>query len=91
MSKKKVTWNDVGAFVRGSTTCNIIKRSANAHSYRSRPNGRSSFDIDCPFCGETIEVYVWSFTACGKNCSCGAMLAGSGDAYHFKELTMELK
>ena len=42
--------------------------------------GRSSFGtstkiVVCPFCKEEIEVYIWSFAGCGKNCDCGAKLS----------------
>ena len=36
--------------------------------------GRSNFILDCPFCGQRIIVYPWSFGV-GKRCrECGAML-----------------
>jgi len=38
-------------------------------------HGRSTMYVPCPFCGEDIEVYIWSFYGCGKRCSCGALLS----------------
>ena len=42
--------------------------------------GRSSFFVDCPFCGEKrILVYAWSFAGSGKRCpGCRAMLTPYG-------------
>lgn len=43
-------------------------------------HGRSSFYVDCPFCGEKrILVYAWSFAGSGKRCpGCRAMLTPRG-------------
>lgn len=30
--------------------------------------------VTCPFCGEGVPVYVWSFYGRGKRCPCGALL-----------------
>ncbi len=39
----------------------------------SRANGRSTCDIECPFCGITIKAYIWSLAGGGKRCDCGVM------------------
>lgn len=38
----------------------------------SRPNGRSTIDIKCPFCGKVTMAFVWSLRGSGKRCECGA-------------------
>lgn len=40
----------------------------------SSEHGRSTKMVKCPFCGEEVEVYIWSFAGSGKRCSCGALL-----------------
>ena len=35
--------------------------------------GRSSIQIECPFCKVVCWAYVWSLVGHGKRCSCGAM------------------
>ena len=37
----------------------------------SRPNGRSSYICECPFCHNELEVYCWSKR---KKCPCGALV-----------------
>ena len=46
----------------------------------SSEHGRSSFFVDCPFCGEKrILVYAWSFAGSGKRCpKCRAMMTPYG-------------
>lgn len=40
----------------------------------SRGTGRSTQDVECPFCGTWVETYVWSRCGGGKKCpSCGAL------------------
>lgn len=34
--------------------------------------GRSSIDIQCPYCGTVVTAYIWSLAANGKKCTCGA-------------------
>ena len=34
--------------------------------------GRSSLDIECPFCSEVVTAYKWSLAGGGKKCPCGA-------------------
>ena len=43
-------------------------------------HGRSSFYVDCPFCGKRrILVYAWSFAGGGKRCpQCRAFLCAKG-------------
>lgn len=40
----------------------------------SSRHGRSTMMVQCPFCKEEFEVYIWSFYGSGKRCSCGALL-----------------
>lgn len=84
---KNVTWNDVGDFIHGKNK-NMIRRKAKQFNYIGYAHGGSCFYVECPFCNAEVKVYVWSFTARGKVCECGAMLAGYGEAYHFKEIEL---
>lgn len=54
-----------------------VREQGNYPSYTvvgemSRSNGRSSIDIQCPFCLAVIEAYLWSLAGGGKRCTCGA-------------------
>jgi len=41
--------------------------------------GRTHAYIDCPCCGESVKVFMWSFHACGKRCpKCNAHIHLSG-------------
>lgn len=40
--------------------------------------GRSTDIIDCPFCQQGTEVYVWSLAGRGKKCECGALHTNLG-------------
>jgi hypothetical protein len=53
--------------------------------YNPRENGRSTMDVQCPFCEDWITVHLWSFAGCGKRCDCGAYLSWHGNAYKLKE------
>lgn len=54
-------------------------RAIRQYGYSSE-HGRSSFFVDCPFCGEErILVYAWSFAGSGKRCpKCRAMMTPYG-------------
>ena len=43
----------------------------------SRPNGKSTYKVECPFCGYEFEMQVWSTLTTGKKCLCGAVLRGN--------------
>lgn len=46
-----------------------------------RSMGRSSLEVDCPFCGAALVVYLWSLAGCGKKlCGCGAAICRDGIA-----------
>lgn len=47
-------------------------------SNRRSSMGRTSIDITCPFCGETVTAYVWSLSGGGKRCPCGAKHGSTG-------------
>lgn len=43
--------------------------------------GRSTVDIQCPFCGQVVQAYVWSLAGSGKRCTnpaCRALFGGRG-------------
>lgn len=42
---------------------------------RARTTGKSSVLTECPFCGVTLVIYLWSIAGNGKKlCACGAAL-----------------
>lgn len=44
-------------------------------------HGRSTIDIECPFCGEVFIAYLWSLSGSGKKCpKCKAFHYSSGIA-----------
>jgi hypothetical protein len=46
-----------------------------------QPAGRTTVDIECPFCGCVTQARAWSLAGSGKRCSgdeCGALLHGDG-------------
>ena len=46
-------------------------------------HGKSSIDIECPFCGEITEAFIWSMSGSGKRChgyKCDAIFFSSGNA-----------
>lgn len=44
--------------------------------------GRRRAKCDCPFCGTSFTVFVWSLSGGGKRCpTCRAMFTSSGSAY----------
>ena len=36
--------------------------------YYSRPNGKSYYEMTCPFCNSEIEAQAWSLASQGKKC-----------------------
>ena len=40
-------------------------------------HGRSTIILECPFCNEKVEAYIWSLRGCGKKCICGAKFLSS--------------
>lgn len=36
--------------------------------YYSRPNGKSYYEMTCPFCNSEIEAQAWSLASVGKKC-----------------------
>jgi len=44
----------------------------------SRPNGRSTVRIECPYCQAVTEAYRWSLAGGGKKCRCGAVHGSIG-------------
>lgn len=51
-------------------------------NYYSRPDGRSFYNITCPFCNSKIRAYAWSLSGVGKKCpNCKAKVTSFGIAY----------
>lgn len=44
------------------------RRKYKANNWISRA-GRSTVDIECPFCGKVTQAYIWSLAGSGKRCS----------------------
>lgn len=62
----------------------LAGREFKAGAYRSEM-GRSSVQIECPFCATRFIAYVWSISGSGKKCpGCGAMHGSTGTAYPVK-------
>ena len=48
--------------------------------------GKSTIDIDCPFCKTTMTAYIWSICGSGKRCkNCGAILSAVTGAHRRKQ------
>lgn len=47
--------------------------------------GRTNVQVDCPFCGSQVTVFVWSLAGGGKRCQCGALFGSGGTAYHWAD------
>lgn len=74
MAKKiKTTWDDIDK-------PNCIKKEYKMFEGFSS-HGKSTVDIDCPFCGAEVTAFIWSLRGCGKRCECGALFSAFGDAY----------
>lgn len=55
----------------------------------SSEHGSSTIHVICPFCGKDNEVYVWSFSACGRKCqggNCSAHLT----RFHGARMTIDV-
>ena len=49
---------------------------------RTSEMGRTSIEVECPYCSEVFTAYVWSISGGGKKCpGCGAMHVRAGVAY----------
>lgn len=75
---KRTTHQHVG---EGKT----VSREITGVYYGTKRHGKSTMKVRCPFCEEVTEVYLWSFTAIGKSCQCGAMLTQFRHAHKLKE------
>jgi hypothetical protein len=55
---------------------------------RTRVTGKSSVITECPFCGATVMIFLWSIAGNGKKlCACGAALHADGLARKLVEIT----
>jgi hypothetical protein len=57
----------------------VIQKRLEERLYATRDHarsmGRSSVVAECPFCGATVVIYLWSIAGNGKKlCACGAAL-----------------
>lgn len=54
-------------------------------NYYSRSEGRSFYDITCPFCNFQIRAYAWSLSGVGKKCpKCKAKVNTNFGTAYFK-------
>jgi len=53
------------------------RRQYTSFNHRSR-FGKSSVDIECPFCRAITTAFIWSLSGSGKKCTCGALHGGWG-------------
>ena len=52
------------------------------------PKTACSVVAECPFCGSTVTIYLWSIAGNGKKlCSCGAALHSDGVARKLVEIS----
>ncbi len=63
----KTTWNDL-------RKPNCERRATHVSGFYPR-YGRSTVEVTCPFCETDHQVYLWSFSGCGRRCDvCGAIM-----------------
>lgn len=53
----------------------MIQKRLAERPYVARAMGKGSVVADCPFCGASVVIYLWSIAGNGKKlCACGAAL-----------------
>lgn len=70
----------------------MIQKRLEARPYttqsRVRAMGKSSVVAECPFCGTSVVIFLWSIAGNGKKlCSCGAALHADGLARKLVEIS----
>jgi ribosomal protein S27E len=50
-----------------------IERRPNQQGPKRSRFGRTTVEVQCPFCGAVVVAYVWSLAGSGKRCTCGAL------------------
>lgn len=80
--EKGPTWDQIAHFEAG-----VIERKIECRQWQSlgriSENGRTRIQLQCPFCSNVVEAYVWSLGN-GKRCTCGAMHGRLG-SHHWQE------
>lgn len=67
---KSLRYSEVHAGLQART----VEERAHGGLYAFTPRmGRTSARVDCPFCGQAVEVFTWSLAGGGKRCACGAL------------------
>ena len=57
-------------------------------SGRVRAMGKGAVVAECPFCGRSVTIYLWSIAGNGKKlCPCGAALHANGLARKLVEIS----
>lgn len=69
----------------------VIQKRIQERPYRTRDRtatmGRTSVMAECPFCGASVVIYLWSIAGNGKKmCPCGAALHNDHVARKLVEL-----
>lgn len=72
------TWNDI-------KKKNCEHRDIEIHRTGLERPSSVIWYFDCPWCGDEIKTYLWSFAGSGKRCDCGAIFSFLG-GYKLKEL-----
>jgi hypothetical protein len=51
-----------------------LTQEARPHRWREHRivHGKSTVEVECPFCGQWTICYKWSLAGSGKMCQCGA-------------------
>lgn len=68
----------VGDGMSASESGGVEFREHAGLGHRRRQFGRTTAWVECPFCGEETEAYVWSLAGSGKRCRCSALLGPFG-------------
>lgn len=63
---------------QGKVPCNPFEFKETLLYNKRAEFAKTTYDVDCPFCGQTYSVYIWSFYGSGKKCECGAKLYPGG-------------
>jgi len=45
--------------------------------------GGEDVNVCCPFCKDSVTVFLWSLYGGGKRCQCGALFDRGGNAHHW--------
>ena len=78
----KTTWNDVHDPKKANRLRHKVYDVVARRGYVGR--GKTTVTIKCPFCQSDVTAYVWSISANGKRCGCGALFDAYLNAYRLE-------